>query len=95
MVFRQFLPAGVCEKYFEDDYTLEKLAKTISLNKKIDVLNWTLTQFKNSEQSENLKEQSFGLLKIYIGWKHNSDSPSRTIARGPSNNIFFRMVKLS
>lgn len=90
MVFRQFLPAGVCEKYFEDDYTLEKLAKTISLNKKIDVLNWTLTQFKNSEQSENLKEQSFGLLKIYIGWKHNSDSPSRTIARGPSNNIFFQ-----
>lgn len=89
-VFRQLLPLGVCEKYFEEDYSIEKLARTISINKKINVLKWVLTQFENETVNENTREQLFGLLKIYVCWKQDEKSPNRTNARGIAKNIFFQ-----
>lgn len=89
-VFRRLLPVGVCEKYFEEDYSLEKLAHSISTDKKIDVLKWVLTQFENEFVTEKTREQLFDLLKIYVCWKHDSKSPCRTNARGISKNISFQ-----
>ncbi len=89
-VFRQLLPVGVCEKYFEEDYSVEKLAQTISSDKKTNVLKWVLTQFENEFLNENTREQLFGLLKTYVCWKHDSTTPSRTNAHGIAKNIFFQ-----
>lgn len=89
-VFRQLLPVGICEKYFESDYSLEKLAQTLSSDKKINVLKWVLTQFENEFVNEKSREHLFASLKIYVCWKHDSVSPSRTNARGIAKNIFFQ-----
>ena len=90
IVFRQLLPSGVCEVYFENKFSLKHLAIKISGDKKVNVLEWTIIQFENSTLDENTKEQIFALLKIYIDWNLSADAPSRTTARGSSKKIFFQ-----
>lgn len=89
IVFRQLLPPGICEVYFENNYSLKQLAIKISGDKKVNVLEWTIIQFENSALNENSREQLFALLKIYIDWNLTVDAPSRTTARGSSKKIFF------
>jgi hypothetical protein len=96
-VFKQILPPAVGEALFDNhEHTLESLVKKASGNAKHpDILQWTLTQFTASSISDKSKEQLFEQLVIYINWKTNPSSPTRSFARSDAGQkYFFQSSKL-
>ncbi len=90
-VFKQILPPAVGESLFDNkEQTLERLVKmTSSSSNKVDVLRWILTQFENAPINDKSKEQLYEQLKIFIEWKTNSSSPTRTFARVSGGRDYF------
>ena len=90
-VFKQILPPAVAESLFDNhEHTLESLAKKACGQSELtDVFQWTLTQFLASSVSDKSKEQIFEQLYIYINWKTNESSPTRSFARSNTPQKYF------
>ncbi len=90
-IIQSLLPAVEFEKISQGELGLTARLKTISgLQKPADLLKWLLELFEDPHLPEMTKEELYRQLKVFIRWKLDDGSFSRTFLRWPVTKICYQ-----
>lgn len=89
-IIQALTPAIEYEKSSQGEYSLSARLKHISgLQKPADILKWLLQVFEDSPLPELAKEELYRQLNVFVRWRLDDESFSRTFLRWPVKKTWY------